>query len=142
MSPGSKLVVMAAPEAMMSDANWMAVCIGRSRADIDTFVELNFAKPENPEDPEAPVDAYSVRSFLMDAETFAMLSQPFVAPAFWPDADVTAANRARTAMVYTGEAADDVIASRVDVPVPQALDEFVLEPYSAPTEPSEPVEQE
>lgn len=129
MSSTNKLVVMAAPEAMMSDANWLMVVLGNSHADIDTFVELNFAKPVDPENPEAEVNAFSVRSIMMPEATYAKLSQKLVAPSFWPDADVAAATRARDAMVYTGEAVYSSIVSRVDVPVAQALVEFVLEPY-------------
>jgi hypothetical protein len=136
MSESQKLVVVAVPRTMMADANWLAVFLGRSRADIETFVELNFAKPEPEEmveDYEA--DAYCVRSFLADDAFFDALSKPLVAPSYWEDADIAAATRAQEAVTQDGEARADAIVMKVDMPIPDALAAFNVEPYSETVEP-------
>lgn len=137
MSESQKQVVVAVPQAMMPDANWLAVVLGRSRADIDTFIELNFAKPmpENPPE-DYEVEAFSIRSFYADEDFFTALGKPLVAPSYWTDADMAAATRAQQAVVQDGgEARSDAIVMTVDMSVPDALAAFNVEPYSGPVEP-------
>jgi hypothetical protein len=84
-------VTIFVPEAMIDDANQLALCLGQSAADVQTF------KPAAWKD--AGDNRYSVSSTLAKATFPEAAAAALSAPAFAPDADLTAAERAQAALV-------------------------------------------
>ena len=116
-------IVFAVPEAMVDDANQLALVMGSSPADVRSFREPNF---QSGEDDDA--ERYCVRSTLVSDDWLTALGGTFTAPDFALDADVTAATRARDAIDYTNQAEPDRIAARVELSVAAAIAAFNIEP--------------
>ena len=118
-------IVFAVPEAMMGDANQLALVMGSSPAEVRSFREPNFQR--DTDDDEQEPERYCVRSTLVSDDWLTALSGTFTAPDFAPDADVTAATRARDAIDYTSQAEPDRIAARVGLSVAAAIAAFNVE---------------
>lgn len=84
-------VTIFVPEAMIDDANQLGLCLGQSVADAQTF------KPAAWQD--AAGNRYSVSSTLAKATFPEAAATALSAPAFAPDADLAAAERAQAALV-------------------------------------------
>lgn len=82
---------IACPQSMLADANALALALGESAADDQTFRALTLQ--------DASGNLYAVASTVA-TDTFATrASSPLTAPAHAPDADLAAAGRAQAALV-------------------------------------------
>lgn len=84
-------VTIFVPEAMIADANQLALCLGQSAADVDTFGAAAWQ--------DARGNRYAVSSTVAKAAFPAAAAFPLTAPEFAPGADLTAAGRAQAALV-------------------------------------------
>lgn len=115
-------LVIAVPEALMDDANQLFLVMGQSAADIHSFREFNFERMVESETDEPVQERYCIRSTRVPDDWLAKLKDTLIAPDFAPDADLTAASRARDAMDYEATIGPERIAVRVGLPVAQALE--------------------
>ena len=96
-------VTIAAPELLASCANQLALCLGESRADDQTFVGADYQ--------DASGNLYSVASTVAKPVFAQMAGQPLQAPAHAPGMDLAAATRAQALLqINGGIASPDVIA--------------------------------
>lgn len=96
-------VTIAVPEAHMSDGNQLALALGESAADDQTFKTANWQDAEG--------NVYAVCSTVAKPVFSEMAGQPLVAPDHAPDADLAAATRAQALLaINAGPAAPDRIA--------------------------------
>jgi len=79
---------IAAPAAHMPDANQLALILGESAADINTFTAARYQ--------DAAGNLYAVCSTVVKPIFAQSASQPLQAPDFAPDADLEAATRAQS----------------------------------------------
>ena len=79
------------PEAMIADANQLALCIGQTAADVNTFKAATYD--------DASGNLYAVTSTVAQATFATSASSPLSAPVYAPDADITSAGRAQAALV-------------------------------------------
>ena len=94
---------IAAPEALLADANQLALCLGESSADDQTFSTANYQ--------DAQGNLYAVASTVAKPIFSQLAGQPLQAPDHAPNMDVSAASRAQAALqINGGIAAPDVIA--------------------------------
>ena|SRR6056297_3147049 len=122
--PTMKTLVIAVPEALMDDANQLFLVMGQSAADVNSFRDFNFERMVGEETDDLVQERYCIRSTRVSDDWLAKLNGTLSAPDFAPDADLTAATRARDAIDYTIAVAPDKIAARLELPVPDALDEM------------------
>ena len=96
-------VTIAAPELLTSSANELALCLGESRADDQTFIGANYQ--------DASGNLYSVASTVARPIFAQMASQPLKAPAHAPNVNLKAASKAQSILkINNGTAGPDVIA--------------------------------
>ena len=97
-------VTIAAPaHPSAPDANQLALCLGESAADDQTFVEVNYQ--------DAQGNLYAVASTVAKPIFAEMAGQPLQAPDHAPDMDLAAATRAQSLLqINNGIATPDVIA--------------------------------
>ena len=94
---------IATPAANIPDANQLALCLGESSADDQTFVGVNYQ--------DADGNLYSVASTVAKPIFSEMAGQPLKAPDHAPDMDLASAIRAQSLLqINNGVAAPDVIA--------------------------------
>ena len=94
---------IAAPEALIADANQLALCLGESVADDKTFGTAIYQ--------DASGNLYAVASTVAKPIFAQMAGQPLQAPDHAPGMDVSAASRAQAVLqINGGIAAPDVIA--------------------------------
>jgi hypothetical protein len=96
-------VTIAAPELLASCANQLALCLGESRVDDQTFVGADYQ--------DADGNLYSVASTVTKPVFAQMAGQPLKAPAHTPNVDLNAATQAQALLqINNGVAAPKVIA--------------------------------
>ena len=96
-------VTIAAPELLTSLANELALCLGESRADDQTFIGANYQDVDG--------NLYSVASTVAKSVFAQLAGLPLQAPDHAPDMDVEAATRAQALLqINGGKATPDVIA--------------------------------
>ena len=90
-------VTAAAPEALVSDANQLAMCLAFSPADGETYTGLNWQ--------DADGNLYAAASWEASAAWVEAASQPLVRPAWDVDEviDMDAAEAAQAALVFSLE---------------------------------------
>ena len=90
-------ITAAAPEALVSDSNMLAMCLGQSEADGQTYRGLNWQDPDG--------NLYAAASFEARDEWVDFAQAPLVRPAWDVDEiiDMVAAERAQAALVYAVE---------------------------------------
>ena len=94
---------IAAPEALIADANQLALRLGESSADDKTFSTATWQ--------DAAGNLYAVASTVAKPIFAEMAGQPLQAPDHAPNMDVSAASRAQAVLqINGGIAAPDVIA--------------------------------
>lgn len=84
-------VTIFVPEAMIADANQLALCLGFTRHDAYTFRAASWQ--------DAGGNLYAVASTLATGTFVTSATSQIAAPDFAPDADLTAAGRAQAALV-------------------------------------------
>jgi len=91
-------ITAAAPEAMISDANQYAMCLGFSEADGETYRAAGWQ--------DANGNFYAAASFDARDEWITFAQAPLVRPAWDVNQiiDMVAAERAQTALVFSTEA--------------------------------------
>jgi len=96
-------VTIAVPDLMTPKANELALCLGESRSDDQTFIGATY------QDSEA--NLYAVCSTVAKSIFAELAGQPLQAPDHAPDMDVEAATRAQALLQINGGAVSpDVIA--------------------------------
>jgi len=94
---------IATPAAHIPDANQLALCLGESSADDQTFGAANYQDAEG--------NLYAVCSTVAKPIFAQIAGQPLQAPDHAPDMDLEAATRAQALlMINGGTASPDVIA--------------------------------
>jgi len=94
---------IAAPSAHIPDANQLALCLGESSEDDQTFTTASYQ--------DASGNLYAVRSTVTKPIFAQLAGQPLQAPAHSPDMDLAAATRAQALLqINNGVASPDVIA--------------------------------
>ena len=90
-------ITAACPEALVSDANQLAMCLAYSIADGLTYNGLNWVDPDG--------NLYAAASFEARPEWITFAQAPLVRPAWDVDEiiDMMAAERAQAALVYAVE---------------------------------------
>ena len=90
-------ITAAAPEALVSDANQYAMCLGQSEADGQTYRGLNWTDTDG--------NLYAAASFEARDEWITFAQAPLVRPTWDVDEiiDMVAAERAQAALVYAVE---------------------------------------
>ena len=98
-----QLATIAAPEAHITDANQLALALGESSADDQTFTTASYQ--------DAQGSLYAVCSTVAKPIFAELASQPLFAPDHAPDMDLEAATRAQALLkINGGTASPDVIA--------------------------------
>ena len=87
---------IAAPLAHTPDANQLALCLGESPADDQTFTAASYQ--------DAQGNLYSVASTVAKPIFAELAGQPLQAPDHAPDMDVEAATRAQALLQINGNA--------------------------------------
>ena len=99
----SQKATTATPAAHIRDANKLALCLGESSADDQTFGAANYQDAEG--------NLYAVCSTVAKPIFAQIEGQPLQAPDHAPDMDVEAATRAQALLqINGGKATPDVIA--------------------------------
>src|SRR5690554_2705940 len=80
-------VTIAVPETHIDDANQLALCLGESASDDQTFTTTNWQ--------DADGNLYAVCSTVAKPVFVELASQPLQAPDYAPDVDLEAAPRAQ-----------------------------------------------
>lgn len=116
-------ITAAAPEALISSANQLAMCLGTGPAEILTY--------GTPSWQDADGNLYSAASWIARPEWVDFAQAPLVRPAWDTDEiiDMDAAERAQAAMVYSVEAipaAPGVLAAIGDMEAQAAVDAMGL----------------
>lgn len=90
-------ITAAAPEALVSDSNQYAMCLGQSEADGQTYNGLNWQ--------DADGNLYAAASFEARDEWITFAQAPLVRPAWDVNEiiDMVAAERAQAALVFSTE---------------------------------------
>ena len=98
-----QMVTIAAPVVIIKDANQLALALGESAADDQTFTTASYQ--------DAQGNLYAVASTVAKPIFSQLAGQPLQAPDHAPNMDVSAASRAQAALqINGGIAAPDVIA--------------------------------
>ena len=123
-------VTIAVPAPLISDANQLALCLGESASDDQTFTAANWQ--------DADGNLYAVCSTVAKPVFVELASQPLQAPEHVPDVDLEAATRAQMLLSINDKAATpDRIAVTLGDRLESAMDHIAalgLEPV--------PVEEE
>lgn len=90
-------VTIFVPAAMVADTNQLALCLGLSAADAETFGGADWQ--------DADGNLYAVASTMAKATFPTAAAALLAAPDFAPDMDITAASRAQAALVLHDPAA-------------------------------------
>ncbi|MGB1959205.1 MAG: hypothetical protein ACPHP8_08695 [Luminiphilus sp.] len=90
---------IAAPITMLAECNALAVCLGESAGDINTFTSATHADAEGNE--------YAVASTVAKPVFTEMAASELVAPEYSPDVDLEAAARAQATLVIGDKAAPE-----------------------------------
>jgi len=99
----TQIATIAVPEALIPDANQLALCLGESSADDQTFGAASYQ--------DAQGNLYSVSSTVAKPIFAQLASQPLQAPNHAPGVDLEAATRAQALLqINGGIATPDVIA--------------------------------
>ena len=94
---------IAAPVAHIQDANQLALCLGESSADDQTFTTASYQ--------DASGNLYAVASTVAKPIFAEIAGQPLQAPDHAPDMDLAAATRAQALLrINDGIASPDVVA--------------------------------
>ena len=110
---------IATPAAHIPDANQLALCLGESSADDQTFAAANYQDAEG--------TLYAVASTVAKPVFAEMAGQPLQAPAHAPDMDLPAATRAQALLqINRGMAAPDVIAVMLGGRLESARDHLAM----------------
>lgn len=128
MSKYTNLVSISVPASMLagedlksSDPNQLALCIGESASDDQTFGLLNVQ--------DANGNLYSFISTVMKPIVSDMIAAPLMPPAHAPNVDIAAATRAQSLLRFNAPASPDYIAVIVDdrsTTANEALERFGL----------------
>jgi len=103
MTQYKQKATIATPAANIPDANQLALCLGESSADDQTFNASNYK--------DAQGNLYAVASTVAKPIFSEMAGQPLKAPDHAPDMDLASAIRAQSLLqINNGVAAPDVIA--------------------------------
>src|SRR5690554_3550528 len=94
-------VSIAVPEMYIADANQLALVLGESASDDQTFTGLNYQDEHG--------NLYAVCSTVAKPVFAANASQPLQAPSFAPDADLEAATRAQALLVIEDRTSGDPV---------------------------------
>src|SRR5690554_3317943 len=94
-------VTIAVPETHISDANQLALVLGESAADDQTFTAANYQDEHG--------NLYSVCSTVAKPIFAEMAGQPLQAPDHAPDADLEAATRAQALLVIEDRTSDSPV---------------------------------
>lgn len=93
---------IAAPITMLAECNALAVCLGESAGDINTFTRATHA--------DAAGNEYAVASTVAKPVFTDMAKEELVAPYYAPDVDLEAAGRAQAVLAIGEQASPDVMA--------------------------------
>lgn len=93
---------IAAPAAMLEDANALALCLGESPSDINTFARATHT--------DADGNEYAVASTVAKPVFIEMAAIPLVAPPYYQGVDLDAAGRAQAVLAIGEQASPDVMA--------------------------------
>src|SRR5690554_6936950 len=125
-------VTIAVPETHIADANQLALCLGESASDDQTFTSTNWQ--------DAGGNLYAVCSTVAKPVFVELASQPLQAPAHVPDVDLDAATRAQGLLSINDEpAAPDRIAVILGVRLESAMDHIAalaLDPVPSEEDPA------
>src|SRR5690554_2884291 len=94
-------VTIAVPETHIDDANQLALCLGESASDDQTFTTTNWQ--------DADGNLYAVCSTVAKPVFAQKAGQPLQAPSFAPDADLEAATRAQALLVIEDRTSDEPV---------------------------------
>ncbi|GAA6201050.1 hypothetical protein [Aquicoccus sp. SU-CL01552] len=97
MSDYTSRVTIICPEAMVADANQLALVLGESAGDDRTFRAAGYE--------DAGGNRYAVASSLVKPVFFTAAGSPLTAPDHAPEADLAAASRAQSAVAILDPAA-------------------------------------
>jgi hypothetical protein len=125
------IATIVVPSALFDDANAAMLVLGNGPADAGTFISQEWALSEDAETGFALVSGLYAQDFL-DALQGPSLT---VRPGFAPDVNMTGANRAKDALIYSGAARLDKISIRLDMPAHEAITEMGLMPWADPDAP-------
>jgi len=90
----TQIATIAVPEPLISDANQLALCLGESSADDQTFGAANYQ--------DAGGNLYAVCSTVAKPIFAQLASQPLQAPNHAPGVDLEAATRAQALLQING----------------------------------------
>src|SRR5690554_3785377 len=94
-------VTIAVPETYITDANQLALCLGESAADDQTFTAANWQ--------DADGNLYAVCSTVAKPIFAEMAGQPLQALTTPPDVDLEAATRAQALLVIEDRTSDEPV---------------------------------
>lgn len=94
---------IAAPVSMLDDCNALAVCLGESAGDANTFTQATHKDAEGNE--------YAVASTVAKPVFTDMAREELSAPYYSPDVDLEAAGRAQALLSIGGKASPGVVAA-------------------------------
>ena len=103
MTKYQQRATIAVPEPLIAEANQLALCLGESSADDQTFTAASYQ--------DADGNLYAVCSTVAKPIFAQIAGQPLQAPDHAPDMDLAAATRAQALLqINGGTASPDVIA--------------------------------
>ena len=103
MTKYQQRATIAVPEPLIAEANQLALCLGESSADDQTFTTASYQDAEG--------NLYAVSSTVAKPIFAQIAGQPLQAPDHAPDMDLAAATRAQALLqINGGIASPDVIA--------------------------------
>jgi hypothetical protein len=115
----TQIATIAVPEPLIPDANQLALCLGESSADDQTFGAANYQ--------DAQGNLYSVSSTVAKPVFAEKASQPLQAPAHAPGVDLEAATRAQALLqINGGIATPDAIAVILSARTESAQDHIAV----------------
>ncbi len=94
---------IATPVTMLADCNALAVCLGESAGDINTFTQATHTDDAGNE--------YAVASTVAKPRFEEMSHEPMAAPSYAPDVDLEAASRAQALLSVNDRATPDRVAA-------------------------------
>ena len=115
----TQIATIAVPEALVSDANHLALALGESSADDQTFGAATYQDDEG--------NLYAVASTVAKPIFAQLASQPLQAPNHAPGVDLEAATRAQALLqINGGIATPDVIAVILSARTESAQDHIAV----------------
>lgn len=115
-------VTIACPEAMIGDANQLALCLGYGPQDAQTYGAALWQDQQG--------NCYALSSSVLSEADAARLQAPLSAPDW--GCDLVAAARAQSALQVGVTAAPDVIAARIGGGAAQAIAALGVQPALPP----------